>query len=46
MEMNLDNPEPMKENSLVPAELVELSSEDLREASGGDIGSGLIVIPR
>jgi len=35
-----------KERSLVPSELVELPITMLNEVSGGEIGSGLIVVPK
>jgi hypothetical protein len=40
------NREPVEENSLAPAGLVELPLAMLREVAGGEIGSGLIVVPK
>jgi len=42
----LDNPEPKEQNSLAPPPLVELPPTLLREVAGGDIGSGLINVPK
>ena len=41
-----DNPEPMTEKSLVASELIELPLAVLSEVYGGDIGSGLVVVPK
>lgn len=44
--MIIDNAEPTEEKSLVPSALLELPLAILQEISGGDIGSGLIVVPK